>query len=158
MSINNNIVNLLKFNLKYNKLMTKLTKKKKIIILFGIILLIACLVFAWSRFFISNDWQIQISDVSKNCYSNAVNVFSNKYYTVVSSVGQKVLAKGKSNYSKSIDYLENQIKNYSSDKISMMNYKIESSNGTSTYVDQNNSPELEEFIQTIKVDNLFWCD
>lgn len=141
-----------------NKISRKTSIKKYIFI--AIPLSVICLAVVGLKVLGSrgDDWQLQVSDVSKNCYSNVLNIYSDKDYVVLSAIGSKVIAKGKSNYPKSIDFLENEIKNYKPDKESLMNYKIKSKSDTEIYADQYNSPELAEFIKTIKVENLFWCE
>lgn len=146
------LINVLK-NL-FNKI-----KNKKIMIFVVSLLIISCLVFAWFTIFnISNNWQLQISDVSKNCYSNTLNIYPNKDYAVVSGVGDRLIARGKSTYSKTLEHLTKKVNTYPADQEPSMNYKVEFKTGEIVYVDQNNSPELDNLISTIKVDNLFWCD
>jgi len=134
-------------------------KHNRILLISAIaILLITCLIFAWFKmFYIHDNWQLHISDVSKNCYSNALNIYSDKGYIVISATGGKIIHSGRSDYQKSIDYLEDKIKTYPADKELLMNYEVKTSSGITIYVDQNNSPELKEFLNTIDVENLFWC-
>lgn len=134
-------------------------KHNKMLLISAIaISLIACLVFAWFKmFYISDNWQLHISDVSKACYSNALNIYSDKGYIVISATGGRIIHSGRSDYKKSIDYLESKIRTYQADKESLMNYEVITNNGSTIYVDQNNSPELREFLNTIDVENLFWC-
>lgn len=139
--------------------MSKLLKKKNIYIFSGAVLIIICLFIGWLRlFYVSDKWKMQISDVSKHCFSNVLDVYANKEYSVVSGVGNKIIAKGKSNYPKSVDYLVNKIKTYPIDNESMLNYKVIFKDNDEVIVDQGNSPEIKKFLDTIALDNLFWCE
>jgi hypothetical protein len=75
----------------------------------------------------------------------------------MSGVENKLIAKGKSTYSKTLDYLGKDIVVYQTDNESPK-YKVKFKTGEIIYVNQNNSSELDIFLSTIKVDNLFWCD
>jgi hypothetical protein len=137
----------------------KVFSKKNIVITLFVVLVILSAGILYKMFGgRGDDWQLRVSDVSRACYSNVLHVYSNKDYVVRSSIGNRVIDHGTSSYPNSIDYLENEIKNYLSDAEFGMNYEIESKNSTDVLINQYNSPEFKKFIDTIDVENLFWCD
>lgn len=133
-------------------------KNKIILIPLALFILAGCFIVAYNLITFKKDWVIKVNDVSKDCYSNTLYIYSNKDYAVLSAVNPKIIAKGKSNYPKTIDYLKGEIKKYPIDKERFINYRVKFSDGDSIIVDQESSPELKSFIKSINVKNLFWCD
>lgn len=144
--------------------MNKITKKKKLIILITTVFVVALVALAGYVLFAraGDDWQLQISDVSKDCFSNTLNVYTSKDYKVVSGVGDKVIAKGKSTYPRSLSYLVNELIEVMPDSEQAIynKYKVGySEDGDITYISvSEDNPELKIFLDTIKIENLFWCD
>ncbi len=144
--------------------MNKITKKKKLIILIATVFVVVLIALAGYMLFAraSDDWQLQISDVSKDCFSNTLNVNTSKNYTLVSGMGDKVIAKGKSTYPRSLSYLFNELIKVMPDSEQAIynKYKVGySEDGDITYISvSEDNPELKIFLDTIKVENLFWCD
>jgi len=98
-----------------------------------------------------------ISDVSKKCLSNVVTIYSNGEYLVRTGTDQEK-QRGKLNYSGNLENLVDIIKTYEPDMSTLMNYKIELSDGDVVYAAIKNAKKLNELLDSIPLDNLFWCE
>ncbi len=100
-----------------------------------------------------------ITDVSRNCFSNALVVYDNNTYEVIKGAYTEhenpLIHKGKYNYD--IDNLITKIKEYPMDEEHFMNYQVVIENDKTYTVSMNESLELNEFINSLDKDDIFWC-
>ena len=97
---------------------------------------------------------LTITDISKNCFSNALVVYDNSTYEVVKGAYSEnedpILHRGTYHYD--IDSLIPLIKEYPRDNEHYMNYEVTIHNDDSYIVDMTQAVELNDFINSL--DNL----
>ena len=144
--------------MKNTNSLRKFKANKKTITFGAVALLIVSVMFVYFRFiYVSNEWYMRISDISKDCQSNMLNVYPGKDYIVVSAYENKIIDRGVSTYAESLDYLDDKIKSYSIDDELNMNYRIEYKSGLKIDINQNKSPEIDSFLKTLDTEDVFWC-
>lgn len=101
---------------------------------------------------------MSITDVSKKCLSNRVQIYSNDKYRVYSSTNDKLIKKGNLNYNQDFNILIDKIKTYEADNKAYMNYKIILNNNEVIYASIEYATELNELLDLIPLNNLFECE
>lgn len=106
----------------------------------------------------TTNWQFKVENISMNCPSETLVVYSDKKYELLPVLAGPAIFKGESLYSASIDYLIEQIKTYPTDQEYLMNYRVTFNDQSTAIIDINNSPELEKFLETINNGKIDWCN
>jgi hypothetical protein len=101
---------------------------------------------------------MSISDISKNCISNKVLIYSNLEYEVVGPVNNELRKSGTVDYKKDINALVDDVRSYKPDNEKYINYLIILSDGKEITASINNATELNNLLSLIPLDDLFFCD
>jgi predicted transcriptional regulator len=101
---------------------------------------------------------MSISDISKNCISNKVLIYSNLEYQVIGSINNELRKSGKVNYKKDINALVDEVRSYKPDNEKYINYLIILNDGKEITASINDATELNNLLSLIPLDDLFFCD
>ena len=100
-----------------------------------------------------------VTDASKKCLSNSLNVYSNNKYAIIKGAvpeGESNLLKtGKYDYD--IDKLIASFNDDACDMENYFNYRVTLESGESYCISMMANTELNKFLESLKEENLFWC-
>ena len=100
-----------------------------------------------------------VTDVSKNCFSNGLKVYSNNKYEIIKGAvpeGESNLLKtGTYNYD--IDKLLASFNDNTCDMENYFNYRVTLESGESYCISMMADTELNKFLESLNEENLFWC-
>lgn len=100
-----------------------------------------------------------VSDISKNCISNSLRVYSNNKYEIIKGAwidGENNLIKS-STYDYDVDKLLKSFNNDTCDKEYFLNYSVTLKSGEEYCISILEDTELNRFLNSLNEENLFWC-
>lgn len=100
-----------------------------------------------------------VRDVSKNCISNGLKVYNNNKYEIIKGAwmeGESNLIKtGTYNYD--IEKLMDRFNDDTCDMEHYFNYQVTLESGESYCISMMEDTELNNFLESLNEENLFWC-
>lgn len=100
-----------------------------------------------------------VTDISKNCISNGLKVYSNNKYEIIKGAwvdGENNLIKS-GTYDYDIDKLLKSFNNDTCDKEHLFNYSVTLKSGEQYCISMIEDTELNKFLNSLNEENLFWC-
>lgn len=100
-----------------------------------------------------------VTDVSKNCFSNGLNVYNNNKYEIIKGA----VPEGESNLLKTGTYnydIDKLLASFNDDTCDMehyFNYRVTLESGESYCISMMEDTELNKFLESLNEENLFWC-
>lgn len=100
-----------------------------------------------------------VADVSKNCISNGLKVYNNNKYEIIKGAWME----GESNLIKTGTYnynVEKLMDSFNDDTCDMehyFNYQVTLESGESYCISMMEDTELNNFLESLNEENLFWC-
>lgn len=139
-------------SLYYN--LVGVSMKKNIIIIILIIIVSSIALVLYNKSNETRELLFSVTDVSKKCKTNTLYVYNDNTYEIKNN---SLIINQKKEYNYDVNNIIENIKDYSKDEDTWMNYYVELKDGTTYHVSMLEENDLNNFIKSLNEEKLFEC-